>query len=181
MSRTAGWLGAIRESVRSGPSDEAHERKTARPGAIHRQTRMTGTSPATETTADGVRSTRSLARATPLVGRLLLCLAMFFLVPALALLVGSVIWRVSSVLGGIQLWNLLFTGLTIGAGLGIWRRFVRWTLGRAATTAITVLVSLAQVIWWQPVLGVGCVSGNILRTGQNLSLLSLWVWAVVWL
>jgi len=121
-----------------------------------------------------------LVRATPLTGRLMLCLGLLFLVPALSI-------QVSDWIGGWHAWddqqvlNLILAGLTVGMSLWVWRRFVRWTLGRAAATAITMLVPLAQVLWWQPMFNVGCITDNILRTGQNLSLIGLWVWVVVWL
>ncbi len=130
--------------------------------------------------AGKARPARSLARATPLTGRLMLCLGLLFLIPALSFQV-CVCFSPWVPLDDLQAANLAFAGLVVGTGLWLWRRFVRWTLGRAAATAITMLVPLAQVLWWQPMFNVGCVTDDILRTGQTLSLIGLWVWVAVWL
>ncbi len=130
--------------------------------------------------AGKARPASSLARATPLTGRLMLCLGLLFLIPALSFQACE--WFYPWIpFDDIQGVNLSFVVLVVGAGLWLWRRFVRWTLGRAAATAVTVLVPLAQVLWWQPMFNVGCVTDDILRTGQNLSLVGLWVWVAVWL
>lgn len=130
--------------------------------------------------AGDARTDTSLIRATPLTGRLMLCLGLLFLIPALSFQAGE--WFHPRVpFDDVQGVNLTFVVLVVGAGLWLWRRFVRWTLGRAAATAVTILVPLAQVLWWQPMFNVGCISDDIVRTGQNLSLIGLWVWGVVWL
>ena len=122
----------------------------------------------------------SIARAKPIATRLVLCLVLFLLAPASAAIAAK--WLDSLIAPDVlQLWSVGWTVVVTLASLLIWRACVVWTLGRAAGTAIATLVPLGQALWWQPIFNVGCITDDVLRTGQSATLLGLWVWAIVWL
>ena len=96
------------------------------------------------------------------------------LVPVVAGLAGIVTALVPSppVRDQLFLYFVLFTVGGVGAGIVIWRSYVRWTRTRVAGTLLLKGLLLAHLIAWTPLWDAGCTSDE-LTASQCISLLGL--------
>jgi len=79
----------------------------------------------------------------------------------------------------------LATFVGMGLYVWLWRRFVRWSVGRSAASVSLLAVVLGHLILWQPMWDAGCVT-DVLITAQQEAVFSLvaiglacvwWSWA----
>ncbi len=79
-------------------------------------------------------------------------------------------WPGAPVRSMFQIVALPCTLLWLAGAVWIWRRYVRWTVLRTLSTPALILLSIAQVFYWQPIYPVsGCGRDDEVCTAQSLA------------
>lgn len=114
-----------------------------------------------------------------LSGRLVICIGLVWFLPGLALAAVGIGLSGTRFDPGRVFWVLLTT-LMMAAALWLWHGFVSWTLGRVIGTATFSALVLAQAIAWMPLWNAGCVTVDVLRSGQSSGLAGVWIMAMTY-
>lgn len=126
-------------------------------------------------------------RAPALVVRSVWSIALVTIVPALAIAAHIFLKEALPGPTGVAIldddesrFNLIIASVSVVAAILIWRRFIIWTMGRKALTALIGLIPFVQVVAMQPLWPSGCGGSITLELCQQEVAVGLWIWLCIW-